>query len=96
MNYTFHPHAEKELEEIETHYDSKREGLGNRFRDEAQVTISRILKFPNGCQALSENVRRCTMKGFPYGIIYYVTANEVFIVAVMHDRRKPDYWTYRI
>jgi len=21
MNYSFHPHAEKELEEIETHYD---------------------------------------------------------------------------
>ena len=48
MNYSFHPHAEKELEEIEKHYDSLREELGNRFRDEVQTTISRILKFPNG------------------------------------------------
>ena len=96
MNYTFHPHAEKELEEIETHYDSRREGLGDRFRDEVEETISRIVKFPNGCQALSENVRRCTMNRFPYEIIYYLTQGEVFIVAVMHDRREPDYWAYRI
>jgi len=40
MNYTFHPHAEKELDEIENHYDSRREGLGDQFRDEVQVTIS--------------------------------------------------------
>ena len=96
MNYTFHPHAEKELEEIENHYDSIREGLGDQFRDEVQVTISRIQQFPNGCQALSANVRRCTMKRFPYCIVYYVTPNVVFVVAVTHDRREPDYWTYRI
>jgi plasmid stabilization system protein ParE len=95
MNYSFHPHAEKELEEIETHYDSEREGLGDQFREEVLATISRILKFPNGCQALSKTVRRCTTKRFPYGIIYYVIPNKVFIVAVAHDRREPDYWTYR-
>lgn len=96
MNYTFHPHAEKELEEIENHYDSRREGLGDRFREEVEETISRILKFPNGCRALSKNIRRCTMNRFPYGIIYYLTQGEAFIVAVMHDRRDPDYWAYRI
>jgi len=95
MNHTFHPHAEKELEQIENHYDSIGEELGDRFRDEIQVAISRILKFPNGCQALSENVRRYNMRWFPYGIVYYVNPNEVFIMAVMHDRREPDYWTYR-
>ena len=46
MNYTFHPHAEKELEEIENDYDSILEGLGDRFREDIEVTISRILSFP--------------------------------------------------
>ncbi len=36
MNYSFHPHAEKELEEIENHYDSIREELGDRFRARVQ------------------------------------------------------------
>ena len=32
MNYSFHPHAEKELEEIEKYYDGIRDELGDRFR----------------------------------------------------------------
>ena len=40
MNYSFHPHAEKELEEIENHYDGIREVLGNRFREDIEMTIS--------------------------------------------------------
>ena len=46
MNYTFHPHAEKELEEIEDHYDDITEELGNRFRADIELAIARILKFP--------------------------------------------------
>ena len=95
MNYTFHPHAEKELKQIEIYYDSEREGLGDRFRDEVQLTISRILRFPNGCPALSKSIRRCQLNSFPYGIIYQVMPSEIFVVAVTHVRREPDYWTYR-
>lgn len=47
MNYSFHHHAEKELEEIEKYYDDIRDELGDRFRDEIQLTISRILKRPH-------------------------------------------------
>ena len=95
MNYSFHPHAEKELEEIEAHYDGIRESLGNRFRDEIQTTISRILKFPHGWQPLSRIVRRCRIHGFPYGIVYRVKSDEIRLLAVMHLHRKPNYWTYR-
>ena len=95
MNYTFHPHAEKELEEIENYYDSIREALGNRFRDEIEMTILRILKFPNGWEPLSPIVRRCRLNGFPYGIIYRVKSEEIRLLAVMHLHRKPDYWTDR-
>lgn len=53
MNYTFHPHAEKELEEIEDYYGSTRKELGNQFRDEMKLTLSRIVRFPNGWSLLS-------------------------------------------
>lgn len=96
MNYTFHPHAEKELEQIEEHYDSIREVLGDEFRDEIRKTISRMLKFPNGWPPLSATVRRCRLNKFPYEFIYYVNPTEVYILAVRHHRRNPDYWMYRI
>ncbi|HEY2962211.1 MAG TPA: type II toxin-antitoxin system RelE/ParE family toxin [Pyrinomonadaceae bacterium] len=95
MNYSFHPHAERELEEIESHYDGILHELGNRFREDVEMTISKILKFPNGCQPLSEVFRRCRLNGFPYGIIYRVKPDEVRLLAVMHQRREPDYWKHR-
>ena len=95
MNYSFHPHAEKELEEIENYYDSIREGLGDRFRNDVEMAISRILKFPNGWQPLSHIVRRCRLNSFPYGLIYRVKSDEIRLLAVMHLHREPDYWTYR-
>jgi len=47
MDYSFHPDAEKELEEAENYYDSIREELGKRFRAETEMTISRIVGPPN-------------------------------------------------
>lgn len=95
MNYSFHPHAEKELEEIENYFDSIRASLGNRFHEEIETTVSRILRFPYAWQPLSSVVRRCRLNSFPYGIIYRVTPKEIRLLAVMHNHRAPDYWTYR-
>jgi plasmid stabilization system protein ParE len=95
MNYTFHPHAEKELEQIETDYYGIREELGDRFREEIQRTISRVLKFPNGCTPLAATIRYCKLIKFPYGIIYRIRPAEIRILAVTHHRRRPYYWAYR-
>ncbi len=95
MNYSFHPHAEKELEEAETYYDNIREELGNRFRAETEMAISRILDFPNAWQRLSQNTRRRALKTFLYGIVYRVKPDEIRILAVMHLHREPNYWKSR-
>ena len=46
MNYIFHPHAERELEDIEAHYDRLGEELGDRFRSEIELALSRISGYP--------------------------------------------------
>jgi len=95
MNYSFHPHAERELEEIESHYDGILHELGNRFREDVELTISRILNFPDGWQPLSRVVRRCRLNDFPYGIVYRAMPDEIRLLAVAHHRREPDYWKSR-
>jgi plasmid stabilization system protein ParE len=80
MKYTFHPHAEKELEEIESYYDDTDEELGIRFREEFKTTLSRILKFPNAWQPLSKVNRRCQLNDFPYGIIYRIESNAIYVL----------------
>jgi ParE toxin of type II toxin-antitoxin system, parDE len=82
MNYTFHPHAEKELKEIEDHYNNLTDGLGDRFLGEIEVTISSIQKFPDGWPLLSAPIRHCRLNKFPYELIYYVKSGQVHILAV--------------
>jgi plasmid stabilization system protein ParE len=95
MTYSFHPHAEKELEDVENHYDDINEELGDRFRAEIELALSRIIKFPNAWQPLTKTVRRRRLIDFPYGVVYRVKTDEIRILAVMHLHREPGYWAYR-
>jgi len=95
MNYSFHPHAETELENAENYYDQISEDLGNRFRAEIEMALSRIIRFPKAWQPLTKAVRRRRLINFPYGIVYRVKTNEIRVLAVMHLHREPGYWTYR-
>ncbi|HEY3582413.1 MAG TPA: type II toxin-antitoxin system RelE/ParE family toxin [Pyrinomonadaceae bacterium] len=95
MNYTFHPHAERELEEIQNYYHSILQELGEKFRRDLLMTVARIRKFPEGWQRLSGTVRRCELSDFPYAIIYRRKPDHIRILAVPHHRRKPEYWKYR-
>jgi len=45
---------------------------------------------------LEDDIRRCLTNRFPYGVLYSIEANEIFILAVMHMHRDPDYWKHRI
>ena len=95
MKYTFHPHAEKDLEDAENYYSDISEELGNRFHGEIESTISRILQFPEGCQRVTRIHRCCRLSGFPYGIVYRIKPTGIRLLAVMHEHRHWDYWTYR-
>jgi len=38
------------------------------------------------------SIRRCLVHRFPYGIIYAIENDTIYIAAVMHLRREPGYW----
>ncbi|CAN5916348.1 hypothetical protein BH23PLA1_BH23PLA1_25810 [soil metagenome] len=64
------PEASVEIREAVRYYNSQRAGLGREFRAEVDATIDRIKAFPEGCQAVAGDYRRCRMNRFPYGIFY--------------------------
>lgn len=45
---------------------------------------------------LKEPYRRALLQRFPYGVIYRHQADTGYLVAIMHLKRKPGYWLYRI
>ena len=96
MKYSFHPSAKIELQKAINYYEECQPGLGLEFAREVYSTIQRIIHFPEAWSKLSKNTRRCLTNRFPYGVIYQITEDEIFIIAVMQLNREPDYWKKRI
>ena len=41
-------------------------------------------------------VRQKTVQRFPYHILYELRDPSVYVIAIMHQRRKPLYWQGRV
>ena len=80
MKYSFHPSAKIELQKAINYYEGCQPGLGLEFAREVYSTIQRIIHFPEAWSKLSKNTRRCLTNRFPYGVIYQITEDEIFII----------------
>lgn len=87
--------AEEELKDSVRYYNNESEGLGYEFALEIERTIERIVQYPEAWVEISNNIRRCRCKRFPYGVIYQREDDLILIIAVMHLHRKPDSWKDR-
>lgn len=92
----FHPEAKAELTAAGRWYERKQPGLGKQFRQDAKAAISRITQSPEAFGIIGDEVRCHILHRFPYGILYQVYANRIFVVAVMHLHRNPEYWADRV
>jgi len=88
--------AQEELDEAISYYSSQAAGLGEAFLLEFVAAIERIRRFPRTWHPLGENIRRCRLRRFPYGVIYHADEAEALVVAVAHMHRRPNYWRDRL
>jgi hypothetical protein len=95
MNYSFHPEAEREFVDAIDYYEECENGLGEDFSLEINATISNILAFPTAWPTIDVPVRRCLAHRFPFGVLYSIEHDNIYILAVMHLHRHPDYWKNR-
>ncbi|MFH1115580.1 MAG: type II toxin-antitoxin system RelE/ParE family toxin [Pseudomonadota bacterium] len=96
MKYAFHPEAEAEFLAAIDYYEDRNPGLGLDFAGEVHSTIAGILSFPTAWPILEDDMRRSRLHRFPYGVIYSQHKDMIFILAVMHLHRDPDYWKTRV
>lgn len=96
MIYRYHPHAQRELDDAADYYDIIDLELGDDFLGEIDGCISRILMFPLAWPILHGSVRQCRTHRFPYSLVYDLEEEQVFILAVMHQSREPNYWVDRL
>ena len=69
--------------------------LGLAFVGEFERAVHDILANPHVGAIFRKTRRRYLLRRFPYSVFYHVASDEIRIVAVAHQRRRPAYWSGR-
>ncbi|MFI5264310.1 MAG: type II toxin-antitoxin system RelE/ParE family toxin [Candidatus Kapaibacterium sp.] len=96
MDYEFFESAKEELADAIHYYESDTPGIGFDLTDEVENVLGRLLRFPLSAPLVTKRVRKAVLHSYPYNIMYYIQDDTIFIVAFMHQKRKPGYWKKRI
>jgi len=83
----FHPEAEVEFLAAAGFYDA--------HIAEVRRAAHTLQQHPELGHRFSRRLRRLLVQRFPYGLLYRIEAEEIFIVAVAHLSRRPGYWRRR-
>jgi plasmid stabilization system protein ParE len=91
----FHEAAERELYEAADFYDLASPELGLIFLDEIRHAIRKISESPESAPLIRSRIRKRRITKFPYSVIYSMHSDEIRILAIAHQKRRPFYWRSR-
>lgn len=95
MRLEFSPEARAEFEDSEGYYERQMPGLGARFRADIGDALARLRRWPLLGPVERGEIRRLAMSRFPYKLLYSIEFDHIYIIAVAHLHREPDYWITR-
>lgn len=96
LGIKFHPDVAKEIKSSYRWYQEQAYGLGNDYLSELELSFQMICELPNTWPKFESNFRRFILSKFPFSVIYHFNEKNIFVVAVMHNSRKPGYWNERV
>lgn len=91
----FHEAAELELNEAADFYDLRDAGLGSAFLDEVERSLDQIVQHAEAAAPVRGAVRKRITARFPYSIFYSIHGDQIRILAIAHQKRRPFYWRGR-
>lgn len=92
----FHPDIADDIKESYHWYEKQSAGLGEEFLDELGSAYQAILDFPKAWAPFPHGFRRYLLSRFPYSVIYKIDGKTLYIIAIMHNSRKPGFWYRRL
>lgn len=96
MRITLHPDAERDIEEAAAFYEREASpALAARFVLEFKAASALLLQHPDIGSPRSAGRRGLCMNVFPYTLIYRVASDEIKLLVVKHDRKRPSYGATR-
>lgn len=77
------------MNEAASFYEARVPGLGAAFLDDVDRSIEMICESPRIGAAAGRTFRKLLVRRFPYSIIYALRDEELVIVAIAHQRKRP-------
>lgn len=97
MTLSVHPAAEDDMSKAAAFYE--REGspaLAARFIKEFKRICELLIARPEIGAIRTRGKRGIAMNMFPYTVIYRIVGDDIRVLVVKHDRRRPGYGATRI
>lgn len=95
MRVSFHPRARDEVEEAQAWYEERSLLAAAGFVYEISVAVRRIGEAPHRYPVALHGTRRLLLERFPFSIHYRIHEDDIVVVAVAHQKRRPGYWAGR-
>jgi toxin ParE1/3/4 len=96
VRYWLHPEAREDLREAAQFYHERGgPALSQSFLAEFEHSVFILLRHPLLGGVWRHGKRRLLMQRFPYSLIYITLGEEIRILAVAHQSRRPAYWRGR-
>lgn len=96
MKLVIVPAALAELGDAAAYYAAQvNADLARAFVDEFERVIRLVSSAPQLGAVFRGNRRRYFLRKFPYSVIYQVAQDELRVLALAHQKRRPTYWVRR-
>jgi toxin ParE1/3/4 len=88
--------ARAELDEAMAYYERQCEGLGLALQGEVEQAVRKIQENPQlGAPYKTAGFRYAIVRRFPYVVYYLELEQAIWVMAIAHGKRRPDYWKRR-
>lgn len=95
MKLIIRPEAEDELLEAVDWYEARSLGLGADLLRCVDACIQRILRNPECYPVVHGEIRMGIVRRFPYLLLYTVSEETIYVIAIFHAKRDPKTWRER-
>lgn len=88
--------AREEFDEAFNWYANRSTAAAVGFAIEIEATLEKIERDPERFATTFSGCQYCSLRKYPYSVVYYRNRNRITVVAIAHAKRKPGYWRLRI
>ena len=91
-----HPDVESEIEDYALYLASSSDRAPFAFVGEVRSAFRHLCEHPAIGHFVHRDFRRYNLRRFSHAVIYQENGDKIYVIAVMHEKRHPDYWKKRI